>query len=194
MSDHNKRIFTLPNALSLFRLLASPCLIYLALKNNPSTFLILLLLSLLTDLFDGCIARFSNTTSEVGAKLDSLADFVLAISVVPGIWKLWPELVENEGVFFILVIVNNMVQVLCGYVKFGKAPSYHTWASKAATTMLGGSVLLLLYTESLNWPFRVAVFFHLAATVESIMITLVLHRWKYNVPSLWHALRYRKKK
>ena len=178
----------IPNTLSLFRLTCSPIILWFAWNGEERPFLAFLTSALVSDFFDGAIARLLNHTTELGAKLDSLADFLLALAVLPCIWWLWPHLFETELRYFMLILVGSFAQLTCGYVKFGRTPSYHTWTSKSATMLLSISLLVLLFTQDVSGPFRFSAMLHLASTVESILITLILPRWHYNVPSLWHAL------
>lgn len=181
-------LHAVPNTISLFRLACSPVILWFAWNGEERPFLAFLTTALVSDFFDGAIARLLKHTTEWGAKLDSLADFLLALAVLPCIWWLWPHLLEAELRYFMLVLVGSFAQLTCGYLKFGRAPSYHTWTSKSATLLLSISLIVLLYTQDVSAPFRFSAMLHLASTVESILITLIIPRWNYNVHSLWHAL------
>ncbi|VFQ42895.1 CDP-alcohol phosphatidyltransferase family protein [Desulfoluna butyratoxydans] len=187
-------LYAVPNTLSLFRLACSPVILWFAWNGEERPFLAFLTSALVSDLFDGAIARMLKHTTELGAKLDSMADFLLALAVLPCIWWLWPHLLEAELRYFMIVLVGSFAQLTCGYVKFGRTPSYHTWTSKSATLLLSISLLVLLYTQDMSGPFRFSAILHLASTVESILITLILPRWNYNVHSIWHALEHSKDK
>ncbi|ULQ60571.1 CDP-alcohol phosphatidyltransferase family protein [Brucepastera parasyntrophica] len=67
-------IKNIPNILSISRIIMSVALFAV----NGNTVLLLLLLSLigLTDILDGYIARKYNAESPLGARLDSLGDFI----------------------------------------------------------------------------------------------------------------------
>ena len=181
-------LYAIPNTLSLFRISCSPVILWFAWNGEERPFLTFLTAALVSDFFDGAIARLLKHTTELGSKLDSFADFLLALAVLPCIWLLWPHLFDNELQYFMLILVGSFTQLACGYVKFGRTPSYHTWSSKSATLLLSASLLLLLYTQETSAPFRFSALLHVASTVESILITLLLPRWHYNVPSIWHAL------
>ena len=181
-------LHAIPNTLSLFRISCSPIILWFAWNGEERPFLTFLSAALVSDFFDGAIARLLKHTTELGAKLDSLADFLLALAVLPCILWLWPHLFDAELQYFMLILVGSFTQLACGYVKFGRTPSYHTWSSKGATLLLSVSLLLLLYTQEMSAPFRFSALLHVASTVESILITLILPRWHYNVPSIWHAL------
>lgn len=78
-------VWTLPNFLSLFRILIIPVLVYLLTDSGPTAGLLAALLFLLasvTDYFDGYLARRNRSVSNVGKILDPLADKLMIISVL----------------------------------------------------------------------------------------------------------------
>lgn len=66
--------YTIPNILSISRLALVPVLVALAYFGEAQAFLAVLAVSLLSDAFDGYIARKLNQTTELGARLDSWGD------------------------------------------------------------------------------------------------------------------------
>jgi len=73
-----ENIFTIPNALCVFRVAASPVLVYLVVTSSYSAALGLFLFAGFTDLMDGWIARtFPSQMSNFGSMLDPLADKIL---------------------------------------------------------------------------------------------------------------------
>jgi cardiolipin synthase len=76
----SKRVFTIPNLLSLIRLFLLPVFFVLLVQyeNNVLAFIVLLVASL-TDLVDGSIARATHTVSKLGQLLDPFVDRVFII-------------------------------------------------------------------------------------------------------------------
>ena len=68
------RLLTVPNALSFLRLLAIPVFGWLILVGHDVAAVILLAISGATDWLDGFLARQLHQTSELGARLDPIAD------------------------------------------------------------------------------------------------------------------------
>ena len=78
-------IWTLPNLLSLFRIVIIPVLVYLLTFSDPVSALlaaVLFLLASVTDYFDGYFARRNRSVSNLGIILDPLADKLLVASVL----------------------------------------------------------------------------------------------------------------
>jgi phosphatidylglycerophosphate synthase len=76
----------IPNAISLARLLATPVLLWMVLSHRQELFKWLLLACLLSDILDGWIARAFDVRSKRGTSLDSLADLLVALNMVLGLF------------------------------------------------------------------------------------------------------------
>ena len=66
----------IPNFLTISRLLVTPLIIYLGIKNEIIPLIIIAIFIALTDFLDGKLARLWNVSSELGAKLDTIGDKV----------------------------------------------------------------------------------------------------------------------
>jgi cardiolipin synthase (CMP-forming) len=105
------RFWTFANVLSLSRILLVIPIFYLILHDGPMRWLLLLVgIAIITDWFDGRVARWSNTVSEWGKVLDPLADKFAAAAavfalVLRGSLPWW---------FVILVVGRDLLIVLGG--------------------------------------------------------------------------------
>jgi cardiolipin synthase len=80
------RVWTLPNLLSLLRLLGVPVFLWLVLGPEADGWALLLLaLSGVTDYLDGFLARRLQQTSALGQVLDPVADRLYILAVVVGL-------------------------------------------------------------------------------------------------------------
>jgi CDP-diacylglycerol--glycerol-3-phosphate 3-phosphatidyltransferase len=78
-------VWTLPNLLSLFRILIIPVLVYLLTFPDRTSALLaaaLFLFASVTDYFDGYLARRNKSVSDVGKILDPLADKLMVASAL----------------------------------------------------------------------------------------------------------------
>ena len=81
------RIVTIPNLLSVIRLLLVPVFLWLVLgPEQDELALLVLMFAGITDYLDGKLARRLNQTSTVGAILDPVADRLFILAVVYGLW------------------------------------------------------------------------------------------------------------
>ncbi|MGH8602645.1 MAG: CDP-alcohol phosphatidyltransferase family protein [Gammaproteobacteria bacterium] len=178
----------LANSITGLRFVCAPVLLWLAWNGYALGFLALLGAVFVTDAADGFIARKFRLESELGAKLDSAADWVIYSLIPIAAWWLWPELVKRELFFVALVIVSYTVPVAWGLIKFGVFTSYHTRSVKLAAGLMALTVIVF-FAGGPVWPFRVAAVMCVVAALEEIAITAVLPKQKRDIPSFWHALK-----
>lgn len=183
-----KRALTIPNLLSILRILLAPLLLVAAATGLPGLFLFLFILSLLSDALDGFLARRLNQVSEWGAQLDSWGDLATYLAAAVGAWLLWPALIRREQTFILLGMGGFLLPILLGFCKFGRLTSYHTRAARFAAVLLGFTAPLLLVGGP-AYPFRSAIILFLLAELEEVAITLRLKHWQANIPSFWHCCR-----
>jgi cardiolipin synthase (CMP-forming) len=180
-----------PNALSALRIALAPVLVLLAWHGASRAFLYCFALALATDIADGKLARWLRQTSELGARLDSWGDFLTYLAVPLCAYWLRPDLVRDEWQAFAIAVVSYAIPIAIGFAKYHRLTSYHTRAAVLAAYAIGGSTLLA-FAGGPTWPFRIAVGVLALAELEEIAITLILPRWRADVPSLRHALQVRR--
>ena len=75
-------------------------------------------------MIDGPVARKTGTVSELGAKLDTAADFVF---VAVCLWKLLPILAVPLWlwVWIVLIALIKMINIISGYVILKKYVTMH---------------------------------------------------------------------
>ena len=189
MSRTKEQIVNLPNLVSLIRILMAPVLFYFAFTQQPNWFIGTLLFAVFTDVLDGFLARTLQQITEMGSHLDSWGDFVIYSTMAVCAWILWPDILQREIVYFILIVLSFTLPVFVGFIKFRLFTSYHTWSVKLAVFVTVISYVLL-FAGLLDWPFRVAAVFCLYAAIEEIAITLLIHHEHVDVRTVWQALKY----
>ncbi len=141
--DVSKRVLTVPNVLSLFRLVGVPLLYPLAYRDDPTLFLLWFILLGLTDFIDGKLARAWNQTTVLGSFLDSIADLAYYLSAAYFMIVLFPHFITPNMPFligFFIILAGSMV---IPFVKFGKVIFLHT-----NLTRLNGVLVFLLVCGS----------------------------------------------
>lgn len=188
---------TIPYILIAIRFILAPIIISLAyFKGEESSFLILSLMyfGLLTDIFDGIIARKAGVSSEKLRRLDSQTDLVFWLSLGFAVYLLNPELMETEWKGIVLLFTMEALCYIVSWLRFGKETCTHAWLSK-----LWGLSLLLAFTFLIGfletgWTFDLAVILGFISHVDVILIIVLLPKWQYDVPSFYHAWKIRKGK
>lgn len=86
MAEADKRVWTVPNAISLARLAGVPLFLWLVLGPEADGWaLVVLMLSGVTDYLDGYLARRLDQYSALGEILDPVADRLYILAVVIGL-------------------------------------------------------------------------------------------------------------
>ena len=149
--DWKKDLFTIPNMLSLFRLVLIP--VYVIIYLNAEAFADyaiaagILAVSCLTDMIDGKIARHFNMISTVGKFLDPVADkatqFTLIVCLAirhPILWHL-----------AVLMVIKEGFQLIAGILAFrkGKMLTGALITGKICTAVLFISLIILVLIPDL---------------------------------------------
>ena len=141
-----REICTIPNLLSLFRLLLLPVYTRIYLNaREPREFLLagaLMGLSCLTDLADGWVARRFDQTSNFGKVLDPLADKLTQVAVTICLSIRYPILKS----LLILLLLKELFQVTAGigFLMKGQILPGALMAGKVSTAVLFVSLILLV--------------------------------------------------
>lgn len=152
IKNWKKDIFTIPNILSMFRLVLIPVyvMIYLNATELEDYFLAatILAVSCITDMIDGKIARHFNMISSLGKVLDPIADkatqFTLTLCLSIRYPMLWPVL----GLFVIKELFQGIVGLV--HLRKGQMLPGALIAGKICTTVLFISLILLVLIPDLD--------------------------------------------
>ncbi len=152
IKDWKKEILTIPNMLSLFRLVLIPVYIYIYLNaSEPSHYSLaagILAVSCLTDMIDGKIARKFNMISNLGKLLDPIADKMtqLALLICLSIHR------KALRVLLLLFLIKELFQVfaLIFNLRKGQALDGALMSGKICTTVLFLSLILMVMLPGLS--------------------------------------------
>jgi cardiolipin synthase len=137
------RVVTVPNALSMLRLLGVPLFLWLVLTERDALAIAVLMVSGVTDWLDGKIARRWNQMSRVGALLDPAADRLYILATLVGL-----TVRDVVPLWLTLALVGRdafLATTLPVLRRYGYGPLPVHFLGKAATfNLLAGFPLLLL--------------------------------------------------
>lgn len=152
IKNWKKEIWTIPNLLSLFRLLLIPVYIFLYLNADCSADYFLaagiLAVSCLTDLIDGKIARQFNMVSTTGKILDPLADKLTQLTLILCLIRKYPFLWYLMALF----TIKEGFQMIAGCIHLhnGKMLRGALWSGKLCTAVLFISLIVLVMLPNLK--------------------------------------------
>ena len=181
--------WTIPNILSLYRIIVFPFILYLVLAEKEYLFSVFITISLVTDILDGWIARAFNMQTTLGARLDSWADTGTYILAFLAIYLFrWEEIKPHLFLFltFLVVMILSYIVVL---VKFKGLIGLHTYLFKITGYLQGAFIITLFVWGFYPWLYYIALLFGIAACVEEIIIIVMLRQPATNVKGLYWVIK-----
>ena len=142
------RFWTAANMLSLVRAVLVLPITYLILVDGSAAWLFgLILVAILTDWFDGHIARWSHTVSEWGKVLDPLADKFAAAAVTVALTFRSEAAGPTLPLWFLALIVVRDASIVLGGILIARRTGeilMSLWWGKVAVSALAVTVLAAL--------------------------------------------------
>ena len=158
-----KQIFTIPNILSFFRLALVPVIVWLyCFEKSLEWTILVILISGLTDIVDGFIARKFNMITDFGKFIDPVADKVTQGIVLICLLTQFPLMWLPLGI----LIVKETISFILRFVLFNRAEELTgaEWHGKLATV-----ALYLIMCLHIVWP----IFGSAIPTIVSLVCILV---------------------
>lgn len=147
------QILTIPNLLSFFRIALIPIIVWLYCMEHPYWALAVIVLSGITDVIDGYIARKYNMVTDFGKAIDPIADkltqgvmLICLLARFPWMWLPLGIMIVKEGTSFTLrMLVFTRTENVSGAV----------WHGKLCTVLL--YAIMALHTVWYTIPFTVSL-------------------------------------
>ena len=146
-----KRVFTIPNIITMLRILMIPVFTILFLKGQLMAMLAVLFLSGMSDMMDGKIARRYNQISDMGKWLDPTADkltqITLAVLLFFGFHGSENETMRSFSWAFLIFLVKELLMLIVALIMLilKKRPAAAEIYGKVATTVFYIVVALLFF-------------------------------------------------
>lgn len=170
METCKNKVLTVPNLLSLVRLLMIPLFVSLYLNGHDGATALVLVLSGLTDVVDGWYARTFSAVSDLGKALDPVADKLTQAAMLLCLVTRYPTML----VPFILLVVKELFAAVSGLIvirKTGKVLGA-VWHGKVTTLLLYAMMILhVVWQEVPLWLSNVLI----CACVGMMLLSLVLY-------------------
>ncbi|MEO9485223.1 MAG: CDP-alcohol phosphatidyltransferase family protein [Ekhidna sp.] len=189
-----KRKLTLPDWLSLYRIIAAPFLLILILLEARLYFGIFLLISFLTDALDGFLARRMNLVSQRGAQFDSIGDAITFAIGLIGIFCFENAFIIEQSGLIIFAFSFYILQLFIAYLKYGMPSSFHTYLAKISAICQAVFMLWIFFIGIEYWLFYLTIVLSILETVEEIMLIVWFSEWKSDVKGFFWVFKKKKAK
>lgn len=171
--DKNRIKRQIPNILTLTRGIISPILIVISIMiNSIEMSFIVILMSALTDCFDGWYARKYNYVSEFGALIDTICDKIFTLCIILPIFN------YDFKIFTFIITMEIIISLINGYRKLSGKKTKSSIAGKIKTVFLDGSMVICYLSYLINIE-RVIVDLTLYITVFLQVITIIGYSLNY---------------
>lgn len=165
------QIFTIPNILSMIRILLIPMIVYLyCFEKRYGAAVLILLLSGLTDVVDGFIARHFHMISDLGKILDPIADKLTQLATLVCLATRFSLM---KLLFTVLALKELMLGIL-GLIAVKKTGDVHgaNWHGKLTTCLLYLTMALHIFWTDIPAPVSVVL---VGASLAVMLLSFVLY-------------------
>ncbi|RLC19552.1 MAG: CDP-alcohol phosphatidyltransferase family protein [Deltaproteobacteria bacterium] len=180
-----ENILNVPNLISLYRLLVFPVILFMALTGRENGFVVLLCISLVSDVLDGNIARLFKLQTNFGAALDNLADIFTYAMALLGLFVFkWTDIEPHAWILYLFLGVFILSYIIAFY-RFGKIPGLHLYSAVSAGYIQSIFFFVLFVFGFYTWMYFLAIAWGVIAYVEKILVLLRLDDVKIGVKGLY---------
>ena len=151
----------------------------------------LIVTALLSDIFDGVLARKWRCDTAAVRLLDSAADTVFYAGVAVALWSRIPGLWHAHGILLLAVLLAETVNHGASIAKFGKPASYHSYLAKSWGLVLATAVVSAFVIGHADLLISSALLLGVVCNAEGLAMTALLPAWHKDVKSLRAAWQIR---
>ncbi|WP_105616368.1 CDP-alcohol phosphatidyltransferase family protein [Vallitalea okinawensis] len=173
---------SIANYITMIRIILSLTLFFI--EPLSQAFIIIYLICGISDILDGYIARKTNTVSEVGGKLDSLADLIMFTVLII---LFYPIILIHFNIIVWIIIVTTirLISMVIVYIKYRKFGVIHTYGNKLTGFALFMFPLLLAFNFNGYVPIMLICLIACISSIEELLIHLTSTELKINRRSIF---------
>lgn len=145
----------------------------------------LICLGLITDVFDGIIARKLNISSERLRILDSNVDQFFWIVILITVFYSNFTFVKHNYLYLLIILFLETSTYAISFLKFGKTIATHSLLAKLWTVSLLIFLIDLILNNTSTWLFYICFGIGFISRIEIILIIGFLEKWVTDIPSIW---------
>jgi len=163
-------------------------------ENYKVLCVVLLSIGLLTDVFDGIIARQLNISTQKLRRLDSAIDQIFFLSVTAAAYIQCPQFFKENLLMLVILLGVEGLTYLVSFLKFSKEIATHSIGAKLWTLLLFATLIQIILQCQSVILFNCSFWVGLLTRLEIIAIILLLKEWTNDVPTFYHAIKLRQNK
>ncbi len=175
---------TIPNVLSVSRLVLLPLLFIFIANEMTTAFLIAYIIIGSTDYFDGLIARKFNQKTEIGKTLDSVADLPFYISSAYFLHKLFPNYLAPNNLLLILFFGLLALSFIVSTILCKKPIMMHTTLLRLNGVLVYLLIILSFFFNTTLFISAILIIYFVGFT-EEIMIFIKFGEVDPDTPTIF---------
>ena len=185
-------VLNVPNLISLYRLLIFPVILYMALTGKENAYVVLLCISLISDVLDGNIARIFKLQTHFGAALDNLADICTYAMALLGLFLFkWTEIEPHAWILYVF-LTFFVLSYFVSFFRFEKIRGLHLYSAVSAGYIQSAFFFVLFVFGFYSWMYYLAVGWGAIAYIEKIFVLFKLDDIKIGVKGLYWLMKKEK--
>lgn len=184
----------IPAVLVSFRAALGPVVVLLSLARSPTSgafIAALIVLALLSDIFDGMLARLWEVDTEDLRRWDTRADTFFYLCVLIAVLLRHPLAIVDRWPLITALLAAEAAQHLFALHKYRRHASYHSVLSKIWGLLMATAMISLLGLNVDGWFTDFTLGWGILCNLQGLAMSLLLPTWHRDVPSLFHAIRLR---
>ena len=171
----------------LFVALLMVCFSFLSVSKFLIVFMVIY--AVVSDIFDGIIARRLKVSTPELRQLDTRIDTLFWLSCLFYLLINYSAFVQKHLTEIIILVFTELAIVLLGKLKFNERISFHTILSKFwALTILWFFIELVLFNHA-YLSFKIVFYYGLLVQAEICLIALILKVNVTDIPFIWTAIK-----
>jgi cardiolipin synthase (CMP-forming) len=169
-----ERILNVPNLLSGYRLLAFPVTLFFAIRGDERTFVVLICISLVTDVLDGFIARTFRLVTRFGGALDNAADLGTYVAALYGAFRFrWDAVRPHVGILYAF-LAALLISYSVAWIRFRKMPGLHLYSGMIKATLQGVLFFTVFAFGFWPWLYYLAIGWGILSYIEKTAVLFLL--------------------
>ena len=149
--------------------------------------------ALLSDIFDGVLARRWKCDTAAVRLFDSMADTIFYSGVGIAVWVGRRAVLREDAGLVAALVGLELVRYAVEFARFGKPASYHSYLAKTwGLVMACAMIAVFAGSHGAGW-LAAAMVVGLGSNLEGLAMSCVMPEWRKDVKGLRAALEIRRK-
>ena len=188
-----KILYKIPYMLLYSRLVVAVLIVVLSItKVSPIFIVALSIYAVLSDVFDGVIARHLNISTIEMRQLDTKIDTVFWFSCLFYICITQSQFLKTHLLQIFILVFSELFIIAFGILKFQERISYHTIFSKFWALLLLWFFIDLVLNNACHYSFIISFWYGIFVQIEILLIAIILKDNQTDVPGILKAIKLKK--